>query len=69
VSLTQGLCAAKSAPQVMLAGRGVIAAPLAADGWLWIVDAHKNDGKRYIFRSDELLSAFLELEAPTAKEH
>jgi len=53
----------------MLAGRGAIAAPLAADGWLWIVDAHKNDGKRYIFRSDELLSAFLELEAPTAKEH
>jgi hypothetical protein len=27
------------------------------------VDAHKNDGKRYIVHSDELLSAFLELEA------
>jgi len=32
------------------------------DGWRWIVDAHKNDGKRYIVHSDELLSAFLELE-------
>jgi hypothetical protein len=32
-------------------------------GWRWIVDAHKNDGKRYIVQSDELLSAFLELEA------
>jgi len=29
------------------------------DGWRWIVDAHKNDGKRYIVHSDELLSAFL----------
>jgi len=29
----------------------------------WIVDAHKGDGKRYIVQSDELLSAFMELEA------
>jgi hypothetical protein len=34
-----------------------------AEGWRWIVDAHKGDGKRYIVKSDELLSAFLELEA------
>ena len=27
-----------------------------------VVDAHKNDGKRYIVHSDKLLSAFLELE-------
>ena len=32
------------------------------DGWRWIVDAHKRDGTRYIVHSDELLSAFLELE-------
>jgi hypothetical protein len=31
--------------------------------WRWILDAHKNDGKRYIIQSDELLSAFPELEA------
>ena len=31
------------------------------DGWRWIVDAHR-DGRRYIVQSDELLSAFLELE-------
>ena len=30
--------------------------------WRWIVDAYKDDGKRYIVHSDELLSAFLELE-------
>jgi hypothetical protein len=33
------------------------------DGWRWVVDVHKNDGKRNIVESDELLSAFLELEA------
>jgi hypothetical protein len=33
------------------------------DGWRWIVDAHSGDGRRYVVHSDELLSAFLELEA------
>ena len=33
------------------------------DGWRWIVDAHRDDGRRYIVHSDDLLSAFLELEA------
>jgi hypothetical protein len=28
----------------------------------WIVDAHRGDGKRFVVRSDEKLSAFLELE-------
>jgi hypothetical protein len=54
----------------------IIADKLHAAGWSWsycsavtlndwrrIVDAHKDDGKRYIVHSDELLSAFLELEA------
>jgi hypothetical protein len=29
---------------------------------IWIVDAHRGDGKRFIARSDEKLTAFLELE-------
>ena len=29
---------------------------------IWIVDAHRGDGNRFIVRSDEKLSAFLELE-------
>jgi hypothetical protein len=33
------------------------------DGRLWIVDVHSGDGRRYIVQSDELLTAFLELEA------
>jgi hypothetical protein len=30
---------------------------------IWIVDAHRDDGKRYIVHADEKLTAFLELEA------
>jgi hypothetical protein len=34
---------------------------------LWIVDAHRDNGKRFVVRSDELLTAFLELERITHK--
>jgi hypothetical protein len=33
------------------------------DGWRWTVDAYRGDGRRYIVQSDELLTAFLGLEA------
>jgi hypothetical protein len=53
----------------------IIADRLSAAGWslgwvsaidpqgrtLWIVDAHR-DGKRFIVRAEEILTAFLELE-------
>jgi hypothetical protein len=29
---------------------------------IWITGAHRDDGKRYVVRADELLTAFLELE-------
>ena len=29
---------------------------------IWIVDAHRDDGKRFIVHADEMLSAFVELE-------
>jgi hypothetical protein len=29
---------------------------------IWIVDAHRSDGKRFVVRADEKLTAFLELE-------
>jgi hypothetical protein len=32
-------------------------------GWRWIVDAHRGDGKRFVARSDEKLTAFMELES------
>ena len=30
---------------------------------IWIVDAHRDDGKRFVMRADEKLTAFLELES------
>ena len=29
---------------------------------IWIVDAHRGDGKRFVVRADDKLSAFVELE-------
>jgi hypothetical protein len=29
---------------------------------IWIVDAHRGDGRRFIVRADEMLTAFVELE-------
>jgi len=31
--------------------------------FIWIADAHRGDGKRFVVRADEKLTAFLELES------
>jgi hypothetical protein len=33
---------------------------------IWIADAHRGDGKRYVVHSDEILTAFLGLESAVA---
>jgi hypothetical protein len=33
---------------------------------IWIADAHRGDGKRFVVHADEKLSAFLELESQLA---
>jgi hypothetical protein len=30
---------------------------------IWITDAHRDDGKRYVVRADKKLTAFVELES------
>jgi len=30
---------------------------------IWIADAHRDNGKRFVAHADELLTAFIELEA------
>jgi hypothetical protein len=30
---------------------------------IWIADAHRDDGKRFVVRGDEKLTAFMELES------
>ena len=56
--------------------REIIADNLSKAGWIWgcvsaidsrgrtiwIVDAHRNDGKRFVVRGDEKLTAFVEFE-------
>jgi hypothetical protein len=32
---------------------------------IWIVDAHRDDGKRFVVRAEEKLIAFLEVESAT----
>jgi hypothetical protein len=55
----------------------IIAHNLSKAGWSWgcvsavdsagrtifVVDAHRGDGKRFVVRADEKLTAFVELEA------
>ena len=55
----------------------IIADNLSKAGWSWgcvstvdsrgrtifVADAHRDDGKRYVVRADERLTAFLELES------
>jgi hypothetical protein len=60
----------------MLGGTGIgrpkfprsysMAASTAIDSYgrtIWIADAHRDDGKRFVVRADEKLTAFLELES------
>jgi len=32
-------------------------------GTIWIADAHRDDGKRFVVHADEILTAFLKLES------
>jgi len=41
---------------------GWVSAVDSAGRTIWIVDAHRDDGKRYVVRADQILTAFLELE-------
>jgi hypothetical protein len=41
---------------------GCVSAIDSSGRTMWIVDAHRGDGQRFIVRADEKLAAFLELE-------
>ena len=44
-------------------GAGATSQPLILRGrTIWIVDAHRDDGRRFVVHADEKLTAFLELE-------
>jgi hypothetical protein len=44
---------------------GYVSAVDSCGRTIWIVDAHRDNGKRFVVRSDEMLTAFLELERIT----
>jgi hypothetical protein len=68
---------AKEAESVSVKYWEIIADNLSKTGWswgcvsaidsngrtIWIADAHRGHGKRFVVRADEKLTAFLELEA------
>ena len=41
---------------------GCVSAVDSEGGTIWITDAHRSDGKRFVVRADEKLTAFLELQ-------
>jgi hypothetical protein len=42
---------------------GCVAAVDASGRTIWIADAHRDDGRRFVVRGDEKLTAFIELES------
>jgi hypothetical protein len=44
---------------------GYVSAADSSGRPIWVADAHRGDGKRYVVRADEKLTAFVELELPT----
>jgi hypothetical protein len=43
--------------------RGCVSAIDSNGRTIWIADAHRDDGKRFVVRADEKLTAFVELES------
>jgi hypothetical protein len=35
---------------------------------IWIVDAHRDDGRRFVVHADEILTAFVELQRVSGKD-
>jgi hypothetical protein len=47
---------------------GCVSAVDAQERTIWIADAHRGDGKRFVVRADEKLMAFLELESAIGRK-
>jgi hypothetical protein len=47
-----------------LRSRSLVVSAIDSNGrTIWIADAHRDDGKRFVVHADEKLTAFLELES------
>jgi hypothetical protein len=47
---------------------GCVSAIDSSGRTLWIVDAHRDDGQRFVVHADEKLTAFVELERVTTND-
>jgi hypothetical protein len=62
---------AKSCEQLLIANNlkkagwslGYVSAIDSSGRTIWIADAHRGDGKRFVVRADEKLTAFVEIES------
>jgi hypothetical protein len=61
------LCPEKSVDNLSKAGWswGCVSAVESSGRTIFVADAHRDDGKRFVVRAEELLAAFLELERVT----
>jgi hypothetical protein len=71
------LCGDKNGQNLPVKNWELVADKLSKSGWslgwvstvdsngrtIWIVDAHRDNGKRFVARADEKLAAFVELES------
>jgi hypothetical protein len=55
----------KHTAKVGKAGLDYVSALHSRERTIWIADAHRSDGKRFVVRADEKPTAFLELELAT----
>ena len=60
--LNEGLGSSRRQSQKAGWSWGCVSALHCEGRTIWIADAHRGDGKRFIVRSDEMLTAFVELE-------
>jgi hypothetical protein len=47
---------------------GIVSAIDSEGRTIWIADAHRDDGKRFVARADEKLTAFVQLDSAARKE-
>jgi len=60
-----GVSPANSSDHGQRLERGCVSAIDSNGRTIWIADAHRGDGKRFVVRADEKLMAFVEREAAT----
>jgi hypothetical protein len=62
VNLSEGARQSAGSICVIRQSKTILGAILSGGRTIWIADAHRDDGKRFVVHADEQLTAFVELE-------